>query len=51
MGKNKNQKNGLSAEKVKNGLDTAIEVTIKTGKFIAAAAAVVTAVKSLKDNK
>lgn len=48
MGKNKNQKNGLSSEKVKKGLDTALEVTIKAGQILAAAATVVTAAKSIK---
>ena len=51
MGKNKNKSNGLNSEKIKKGIDTAIEVTVKTGQFLAAAATVVAAAKTLKGQK
>ena len=51
MGKNKNQKNGLNSEKVKKGMQTALDVTIKAGEILVAAATVITAAKSLKGKK
>ena len=46
MAKNKK---GISADSIKSGLDTAIDITVKVGQILAAAATVITAAKNLKE--
>lgn len=44
----KKQKIGFNSESIKSGLDTALDITIKAGQILAAAATVVTAAKTIK---
>lgn len=46
-----NKKKGISADSIKSGLDTAIDITVKAGQILVAAATVVTAAKTLKGGK
>lgn len=48
MAKNKK---GISADSIKSGLDTAIDITVKAGQILVAAATVITAAKNLKGGK
>lgn len=48
MAKNKK---GISAESIKSGMKTALDITVKTGEILAAVATVVTTAKTLKGGK
>lgn len=42
------KRNGISSDSIKSGLETALNITVKAGEILVAAATVVSAAKTLK---
>ena len=45
------KKNGINSDSIKKGMETALEVTKKTGEILVAAATVIAAAKTIKGGK
>ena len=46
-----NKKSGINADSIKSGMQTALDITVKAGEILVAAATVVTAAKNIKGRK